>query len=222
MSAEVARIQTQLATIEDINEQQTSQVDDQQQEQEEFKQILPMRLVRIVKEGHQQTLRCAAFCFSKNDISAANLLATVAGDTAMVYDNAHMGRHLDPLLVFTNRRTELTRSGGSVNLTCVCWLRPSNASYDALVVLGGCDGLVHLLSVCRRRELSVLRGHTCDIVALDSHKDTLLSLDASGDVRLWNCIENTCLSVFSASASSIVRSFPLHPHPSIYSLIELH
>jgi hypothetical protein len=69
-------------------------------EHDAFFQLSHLYLKKIVKENHNHTIRQLKFCETH-----PNLLATVGGTQASIYDNENCGEHLDIMMNFVNMDT---------------------------------------------------------------------------------------------------------------------
>ena len=80
-----------------------------------------LSLRKVIKESHASPIHKLAF----NTTSAAlgNLLATVGGDQATVYDDRHMGDH--PAVVVQFKNAETPQHKGGVRDTCCSCRMPS-------------------------------------------------------------------------------------------------
>ncbi|RUS19099.1 WD40-repeat-containing domain protein, partial [Endogone sp. FLAS-F59071] len=188
-----------------------------------------MRLRRILKENHGRDVNQLAFHFNiahyhapvginhikrfdkrgsvqRDENDTSNVLATVGGAQANIYDNEHCGDHLDVMSHFNLDTEESLSSKKEMNT--LCWLHRDD---DALLAIAGCDAQIHILSLAHSRELIRLEGHTkaiTDLHPLPRDDDHLLSASRDGTVRLWSVESRRCLAVFDADATVLC------PHPS--------
>ncbi|KAJ3299411.1 hypothetical protein HK104_009013 [Borealophlyctis nickersoniae] len=183
-----------------------------------------LRLRRIVRENHGADInQCAFFVRPATDheeeIDASNILATVGGAQANIYDNEHCGDHLDIMSHFVVDGQgygpvvgEASEPPTQVLLTC-CWLSMPN---DAVLAAGGSDNDIHVLSIARSMELQKLVGHTGDVVDLQAHptdRNLLLSLSKDRTVRIWHVGAGRCLAVYETKATAAC----LHPYGTTFA-----
>jgi WD40 repeat protein len=112
-----------------------------------FKQL---HLSRLIKENHGETIRACKFYTSStaDPNEPFNLIATIGSNQANIYDNQHLGNHLDIVSQFN--------IDSEHDFTCCCWV---SVEADALLVLGSTDFKIHILSLARSKEIMVLQGH---------------------------------------------------------------
>ncbi|KAJ2787232.1 hypothetical protein GGI15_000893 [Coemansia interrupta] len=184
-----------------------------------------LRLRRIVRENHNGTVAQLALMFYRSVDSGlsghglggmppyertfdkrggairdatdnSNLLGTIGGAQASIFDNENCGDHLDIMSHFQLASDKPLR-------TC-CWVRSEG---DALLAVAGDDQLIHIISLAWNREIRILRGHSAPIVDLQPHPTDarlLLSVGADQTVRVW--------SVFTDLSSE-----PSEPHQLVLS-----
>lgn len=171
-------------------------------------------LRRIIKENHASPIKQIAFNFTK--LANSNLVATVGGNQASVYDNEHgvakNAGHLDLMINYVN-------PGKKAELNTCAWLGDldpddEGQDTDTYLAVGSNDSLIHIISIARCRVICVLQGHKGAVIDLAVHPQRsgcLLSVGADNTVRLWDCRnpygepEKSCLATFETSA--IVATF---------------
>jgi len=145
-----------------------------------------------------------------------NLLATVGGVQATIYDNEHCGTHLDIVMNFVNRDTPSLPSVGKKDyentsnpkrlLQCCCWVNSPEDDDDTWLAVGGIDRLIQIISIAHSRVLYILEGHSDTVEELACSPTTtthLLSASKDGTVRLWDTSTRLCLQIFKTRATSL-------------------
>eukprot|EP01134_Creolimax_fragrantissima_P001916 CFRG1916T1 len=145
-------------------------------------------LKRVVKESHEQEIKDMCFNFATPNCS--NILATVGGQQANIYDsentinqydeNSHLdGSHVDILLQHVGAEDQQL-------LTC-SWIGSEHG--DAVLAIGGTEEVIRVLSMGRVAEIAVLRGHEGSINFLVGHHERsgLIISGSKNDktVRMW-------------------------------------
>ncbi|ORY98798.1 WD40-repeat-containing domain protein [Syncephalastrum racemosum] len=179
-----------------------------------------MHLRRIIKENHGSDIHQLAFFFNNKNFSApvgldvnktfdkrgsvqrqqtdtSNVFASVGGCQMNLYDNEHIGDHLDLMSNFDLGQTE----DGKSELHTFCWLYRGD---DAQIAAAGTDGNIHLVSIAYSEEIKILQGHTKTIHDLQTHPRSdryILSTSKDGTVRLWDVDLAKCLVIFEADAT---------------------
>ncbi|KAJ1851278.1 hypothetical protein LPJ73_003088, partial [Coemansia sp. RSA 2703] len=108
----------------------------------------------------------------------SNLLGTIGGSQASIFDNENCGDHLDIMSHF--------QLGTDKQLRTCCWVRSEG---DALLAVAGDDHFIHIISLAWNREIRILRGHTAPVVDLQPHPTDarlLLSVGSDQTVRVWS------------------------------------
>ncbi|XP_004364265.1 hypothetical protein CAOG_03426 [Capsaspora owczarzaki ATCC 30864] len=100
------------------------------------------RLQRIIKESHGRPL--SGMVFNRMDAYVPNLIVTSGGHQVNVYDNEHTGTHLDVVSQYAN---------STAVMTCCCWVA---AVDDALAIAGDHEGVTHVISVAKSREIAAI------------------------------------------------------------------
>ncbi|ORX89811.1 WD40 repeat-like protein [Basidiobolus meristosporus CBS 931.73] len=188
-----------------------------QQQENIFKNL---RLRRIVKENHGQDINQIMFHFTplganltktldkcglaeRDESDTSNILATVGGSQANIYDNEHCGDHLDIMSYFTLSEGPNVKSTTPQELLTCCWLSIED---DTILAVAGQDACIHILSVACSKELRKLVGHSGAVTHLDvSPEDNqyILSASKDGTVRLWDVQSGTCLQKYPVKASAM-------------------
>jgi WD40 repeat protein len=106
-----------------------------------------LHLTRLIKENHGDGIRQLKFFKSDSFDKPTNLVATCGSTQANVYDNEHLGGHLDLVSQFNLPGQQFT---------CLCWLELES---DVLLVLGSSDCHVHIVSLAYSKEIMLLKGH---------------------------------------------------------------
>ncbi|KAI9033254.1 WD40-repeat-containing domain protein [Hyaloraphidium curvatum] len=173
-------------------------------------QLRKLMLKRILKENHGADINQIAFNFRRRSMlgdsaqisaemlvgDSPNIVATVGGPQANIYDNEHDVDHLDIMSHFVLAgeagATGGTSSAGELR-TC-CWLR---SPHDAILAVAGTSGVIHILSLAFSAELRQLQGHSGTVHDLQAHPmddDILLSVASDGTARLWHVPSGQCLA----------------------------
>ncbi|ORX61578.1 WD40 repeat-like protein [Hesseltinella vesiculosa] len=204
--------------------QQTESID---RVEEQRKIFANMRLRRIIKENHGQDVNQLGFFFNSKNFDApvgidvhktfdkhgsvqreytdtSNVLATIGGPQLNVYDNEHCGDHLDIMSNF-NLASNLkeNESSDSRGLSTFCWLYREE---DALIAVAGEDTNIHILSIAKSKEVSVLKGHSKRIIDIHAHPHNdkhIVSVSKDGTVCLWDVPNERCLVVFQVDCNVI-------------------
>ncbi|KAJ2382993.1 hypothetical protein GGI05_005466 [Coemansia sp. RSA 2603] len=124
----------------------------------------------------------------------SNLLGTIGGSQASIFDNENCGDHLDIMSHF--------QLGTDKQLRTCCWVRSEG---DALLAVAGDDHLIHIISLAWNREIRILRGHTAPVVDLQPHPTDarlLLSVGSDQTVRVWSVFSGNCLCIYNYSATA--------------------
>ena len=170
-----------------------------------LEKVIPKTIVREQCNPTSKLERSVrALVFNHLPGNCGNLFATIGGDFATVYDDEHFGDHVAVVCQFKNEATDHTKGG---DLTAVCWVDPSGYTAhelgDAtLAVAGGDDNAVQVISVADGRVVSLMKGHTCSILAVAAgsseggHPERLVSLDAAGNAVVWNWRTQAKLGAF--------------------------
>ncbi|KXN70810.1 WD40 repeat-like protein [Conidiobolus coronatus NRRL 28638] len=121
-------------------------------------------LKRIIKENHnnfiQQIQLCPGSGYDESSYSCGNLLASIGANQLNIYDNEHIGNHLDLMshMVLDEEDEETILSS--------CWLLPPQ---DCWIVLGGTEGYIHAISLAYSQEIIKFKPHSDDITQILSH-----------------------------------------------------
>ncbi|KAI8054615.1 WD40-repeat-containing domain protein [Syncephalis plumigaleata] len=164
-------------------------------------QFANFHLRRLVRENHGRAITQLAI-----HPRFSNLVATIGGGQASIYDNEHCGNHLD---IVTNYETPINEETGEASiLTCCTWINVHPDPSDAWLAVGGRDGIVRLLSIARSAEFRRLDAAANDssVVDLCAHrrKPLLLAAYADGTVRCWSLNKDgACLCMWSLNATSL-------------------
>ena len=170
-----------------------------------LEKVIPKTIVREQCNPTSKLERSVrALVFNHLPGNCGNLFATIGGDFATVYDDEHFGDHVAVVCQFKNEATDHTKGG---DLTAVCWVDPSGYTAhelgDAtLAVAGGDDNAVQVISFADGRVVSLMKGHTCSILAVAAgsseggHPERLVSLDAAGNAVVWNWRTQAKLGAF--------------------------
>ena len=161
-----------------------------------------MRLKGIIKENHGNRIHQCLF----ND---SNLFITISKTQVSVYDNNHMGDHLQLLSQF-----HLELNQGNSNdwfFTSGCWIL---RRHDLLVAVGATDGSIRVLSVVQSKELNILKPESQkSILQLEPHKSldsVFLSLSEDGVMRIWRDLKY-CVVALRLSGLAPTTLTAIHP-----------
>ncbi|KAJ3082534.1 hypothetical protein HK102_001613 [Quaeritorhiza haematococci] len=189
------------------------------------------RLKRILKENHGRDISQCGFALSNVgvpkeeqrassfdgaddcEVDTSNVLATVGGNQANIYDNQHCGDHLDIMSHFVLEEPDTSGQSESPDLQSLCWIRVPS---DALLAVAGGGKSIHVLSLANSREITRLEGHQGRIVDIQSHPsdpNLLLSIAQDGTARLWHFGLKKCICSYSVRATSAAF------HPSGLSFV---
>jgi hypothetical protein len=159
------------------------------------------RLRRIIRENHGTSISDISFNFSRQTREAMNLLATASKGQVNIYDNQHIGKHLDIVSHL---------SLPNVEFTSVCWIQ---SQHGPCVVAGTSKGKMHVISLLYSKELAVLPGPKDVIISLIDvdGTDEWISLGKDGyiawwklshtkPIHEWKCFDSnpTCMAVLNA------------------------
>lgn len=171
-----------------------------------------LRLKTVVRESHNRPITALRFNATAPD--QASLFATVGGNLATIYDDAHMGDYVAVVAQLENSATEHAQGGG----LAVCeWLAAGGATRhpqgDALLAVAGDDPAISVISVVQTAVVALLKGHEAQVVELSaatSRPGLLLSLSRDGNLRLWDALAPACLLSLHTDAVAAA----LHPEAS--------
>ncbi|GMH44976.1 hypothetical protein BSKO_12933 [Bryopsis sp. KO-2023] len=164
-----------------------------------------LKLQSIVRESHQSPVKCLAF--NQTDKELENLLASVGGNQAMVYNNRYLESYINVVGQFTNEETTEVPGG---ELLCCCWMRSDddigNPYGDAILAVSGVDKNITILNLVESRATSVLKGHKHPVIELSEpmiSPGILVSLSKEGELRLWNRFSSECLLTVDTEGSTM-------------------
>ena len=83
-------------------------------------------------------------------------------------------------------------------MNCCCWIQPKDTT-EALLVIGGRDNLIQVLSLQKCKVIKLMTGHTAEILALERiarKEEELLSISLDNTIRQWNVESGHCLAVY--------------------------
>jgi WD40 repeat protein len=157
--------------------------------------LTKLTLRRIVKMNHEtMPVRLSFNTAFTADLDHRNCVAVLGGDQVALFDNEHIGDHLDIYVHYKNEKTEYVQGGG---LAAVAWLRGFG---DAYVAVAGAEGIVQVMSVGHTRVVKILRGHAGPVGDLAQHPtaDNMVvsCSEADGTVRVWDWFAEECVAVF--------------------------
>jgi WD40 repeat protein len=168
-----------------------------------------LKLKTVIKESHSSPIH--ALTFNHTSPSYYNLLATVGGDNATVYNDEHMGDYLSVVVHFQNVKTNYANGG---QLSSVCWLDASTWTNhphgDAYLAVSGADTNISLISIVEARVTHLLKGHKNAVVDLSAvpfsstTSSLLVSLSKDGEIRLWDGPKESCLSCIQHNDASCI------------------
>ncbi|KAK9837156.1 hypothetical protein WJX81_006855 [Elliptochloris bilobata] len=195
MNAEVAyRYRERKAEVEELGE-----------EQHRRHALKHLKLKTVLKESHCQPVQ--ALAFNTLDAQCGNLFATVGADQAAVYDDQHMGDFIGVVVHFVNQPTPLTKGG---ELRACAWLRTEGWTQhpqgDACMAIAGAAGDISVISVVEARVITLLRGHSrevIDLVASAARPGLLASLARDGNLRVWDAACGACLASHESDATAL-------------------
>ncbi|KAG1680725.1 hypothetical protein FOA52_008057 [Chlamydomonas sp. UWO 241] len=168
-----------------------------------------LQLKTVVKESHCSPVHAVVFNTTSRELR--NLVASVGGNQATVYDDSHMGDYVAVVVHFANQATE-HHAGG--DLSACAWISAAGLSNhpngDAWLTVAGKDPVIQILSVAEARVIGQLPGHTSEVTHLCSPAGLpglLLSLSRDGNIRLWDVRVGECLVSLDTDATAA----ELHP-----------
>mmetsp|Transcript_2408 Transcript_2408/g.7216 ORF Transcript_2408/g.7216 Transcript_2408/m.7216 type:complete len:406 (-) Transcript_2408:1578-2795(-) len=183
--------------------------------------IADLKLKTVVKESHVSPV--TAMAFNQVDPECSNLVATIGGNQATVYDGMHMGGNVDIVTHFVNTRTEHSRSVLRDLHSCA-WIAAdlwTGHEYgDACLAVAGLDEGIHVISVAESRVIRLLQGRMSDdgrrefkdgavisLAACRAVPRMLASLSRDGALCTWDVPAGICTSL-SLSRGSLLAMHP--------------
>lgn len=179
------------------------------------KRLAQLVLRKIVKLNHGPTalrLRFNKSAFPSIDLR--NTVAVIAEDQLSVFDNEHIGDHLDLFCHFKNEKTKHVAGG---ELRALAWLRTDG---DSAVAIGAEDGTIQVVSIAHTRVVRVLRCHTTTVTDLAAHPtrdDILFSCGDDGRVCVWDWYRGECVAVWTGATASMLAVDPAGAHLALGS-----
>jgi WD40 repeat protein len=155
-----------------------------------------LQLSKIIRENHgKDVIACKFFRSKKSDDNSdkpVNLLATIGGSQANIYDNMHCDTHLDIVAHFNLEGEKFVCR--DLIQTCCCWIECES---DLLLAIGSESGAIHIVSVSFSAEIKRLRHEVgiVDIGSVGLLGNELVTLDANGVISIWNIDSGTWQSI---------------------------
>lgn len=167
-----------------------------------------LALRRIVKMNHEtMPVRLSFNTTNTVDLDHRNCVAVLGGDQVALFDNEHIGDHLDIYVHYKNDKTEYVEGGP---LASMAWLRGFG---DAYVAVAGAEGIIQVMSVGHTRVVKILRGHAGpvgDLVAHPTADNLVVSCsEADGTVRVWDWFAESCIAVFRIAGPTALAVDPV-------------
>lgn len=146
------------------------------------------------------------------DEGKENMVATVGGSQATIYDDELFGNYITIITQFTNEPGPV--SNGE-DLHALSWLHSGGTSEpfgDSFLAVGGGDGVVFVISIVEGAVIRTLRrdgvSPVSEISANSGRPELLLARSSDGTIRLWDWHSDSCLVCLDADA---VSALAMHP-----------
>ncbi|KNC50097.1 uncharacterized protein AMSG_11915 [Thecamonas trahens ATCC 50062] len=161
-------------------------------------------LRKIVKENHGSEV--VGLEFNRVQADASNMVATVGANQLNVYDNEHIGDHLDIVSQYMAPDTE-------DSILCMAW---ADAPVDSLLVVGNSAGRVQVISLVNSVVIAEATVHSAAVTALHVPLTTsdhmlITASRAEGVVKAWSLPDLTPLASLASAAGCITSAAPA-PH----------